>query len=87
MFYKSVLFLILLSFILSIYGEDKVEDQIIYEYKKKEFIDLGDLEIKGTLMSPGDITVKSRKIKELERETFFRDNFNKNCIKDILTLM
>ncbi|HLE10344.1 MAG: hypothetical protein A2504_04395 [Bdellovibrionales bacterium RIFOXYD12_FULL_39_22] len=63
-----------------------VGQKIIYEYKKKEFIDLGNLEVKGTILAPGDISVQTRKRKEFNRNLFNRDDFNDKCTSDLKNL-
>lgn len=55
----------------------------IYKYKEYEKFDLGDLEIKGKVIAPGDISVKERRRKVFERELYHRDDFDKKIIKEI----
>lgn len=57
--------------------EPKVE--IKYEYKKYEKVDLGDLSVKGNIVTPGDLSVNERQ-KTFERplpERMNYDNENK----------
>jgi len=58
----------------------------IYKYKEYERFDLGDLEIKGSLIAPGDISVKERRRKVFERELIKKDDFNKKIIEEIKLL-
>ncbi len=89
----SIFFLILSLYLLANFAlaqtappSPSAKQKIIYEYKKKEFIDLGNLDIKGTLLAPGDISVQNRKRKEFDRNLFNRDDFNDKCTEDILNL-
>jgi hypothetical protein len=50
------------------------EEKIIYEYKKYEKFDLGDLEIKGQLIAPGDLSVRERERKRMEIPLFHRND-------------
>jgi hypothetical protein len=55
----------------------------IYKYKEYEKFDLGDLEIKGSVIAPGDISVKERRRKIFERDLLRRDDFDKKIIQEI----
>lgn len=55
----------------------------IYKYKEYEKFDLGDLEIKGSVIAPGDISVKERRRKVFERDLMYKDNFDKQIIQEI----
>lgn len=77
------------TFILGFYlmadawGEDQ---KIIYQYKKYEKFDLGNLEVKGQLIAPGDISVRERERKRFELDLFTRKDFDAFIQKDIETL-
>jgi len=78
---KSSIFLVfLISF--GVYAEEKV----IYEYKKYEKFDLGDLEVKGQLISPGDLSVRERDRKRFELDLYNRADFDSMIKHDIKTL-
>lgn len=77
---SSIFFFFFLSG--SILGADKV----VYKYKEYEKFDLGDLEIKGSIVAPGDITVKERRRKVFNRDLYHRENFDKELIFEIKTL-
>jgi hypothetical protein len=51
-------------------------EKIIIEYKKYQRVDLGELEIKGDLVSPGDLSVKERERKQNELYFFERADFD-----------
>ncbi|MBC75429.1 MAG: hypothetical protein CME64_05375 [Halobacteriovoraceae bacterium] len=57
--------------------------KVIYKYKEYEKFDLGDLEIKGSIVAPGDLSVKERRRKTFERNLLQRRSFDKEMIQDI----
>ncbi len=57
--------------------------KIIYKYKEYEKFDLGDMEIKGNIIAPGDISVKERRRKVFVRDLLHRDDFDKKIIDEI----
>lgn len=59
------------------------EKNIRYKYKEYEKFDLGDLEIKGNIIAPGDISVKERRRKVFERDLLQKDNFDNKIIDEI----
>ena len=61
-------------------AEDK---KVIYEYKKYEKFDLGNLEVKGQLIAPGDISVRDRDRRRFELDLFTRKNFDAFIKKDV----
>lgn len=78
---------IALSFFILILSAPSVSaDKVVYKYKEYEKFDLGDLEIKGSIVAPGDITVKERRRKVFSRDLYHRDNFDKELIFEIKTL-
>jgi hypothetical protein len=62
------------------------EDKVIYQYKKYEKFDLGNLEVQGQLIAPGDISVRERERKRFELELFSRKEFDGFIKKDIESL-
>jgi hypothetical protein len=77
----SVIVFFLLSF--NLCAEDQ---KVIYQYKKYEKFDLGNLEVKGQLIAPGDISVRDRERKRFELDLFSRSDFKPFIIKDIESL-
>jgi hypothetical protein len=65
------------------YGD---EQKVIYQYKKYEKFDLGNLEVKGQLIAPGDISVRERERRRFEMDLFNRDNFDSFIAKDLESL-
>lgn len=59
------------------------KEKVIYKYKQYEKFDLGDMEIKGSIIAPGDLTIKERRRKIFKRKLFQRQNFDKQIITDI----
>ncbi len=62
------------------------EQKTIYEYKKYEKFDLGDLEVKGQLIAPGDLSVRERDRRRFELDLYNRTDFDPNIKHDIQTL-
>ncbi len=78
-----------LSFFLSLYliGEVYGEEQkVIYQYKKYEKFDLGNLEVKGQLIAPGDISVRERERRRFELDLYSRKDFDAFIRKDVESL-
>ncbi len=76
-------FLIILMFSSYVFAEDQ---KVIYQYKKYEKFDLGNLEVKGELIAPGDISVRERDRKRFELDLFSRkefDSFIKNDVQGL----
>lgn len=65
------------------WGDDQ---QVIYQYKKYEKFDLGNLEVKGQLIAPGDISVRERERRRFELDLFSRKNFDGFIKKDVESL-
>lgn len=59
------------------------KERVVYKYKQYEKFDLGDLEIKGSIVAPGDLSVKERRRKIFQRQLFKRTDFDELIIKDI----
>lgn len=59
------------------------KEKIIYKYKQYEKFDLGDMEIKGELIAPGDLTVKERSNRFINRKLYKRKEYSKELIYDI----
>lgn len=65
-------YLIILILCQPSYAEEKVE----IKYKEYEKIDLGDFSVQGDVVTPGDLSVKDRKIKFINSELFERKKFD-----------
>ena len=75
---KIVIFLLIMIPVLA-----KGQDKVIYKQKQYEKFDLGDMERKGSLVAPGDLSVKERRRRIFKRKLFQRADFNKEIINDI----
>jgi hypothetical protein len=62
------------------------DEKVIYQYKKYEKFDLGNLEVKGQLIAPGDISVRERERKRFELDLFNRKDFDVFIKKDVESL-
>jgi hypothetical protein len=80
---KTLITLMTLSFFVEAFG---AEEKVIYQYKKYEKFDLGNLEVKGQLIAPGDISVRERERKRFELDLYTRKDFDPFIKKDIETL-
>jgi hypothetical protein len=78
-------FLLLLSLQISAAGENN-NPKVIYKYKNYEKFDLGNLEIKGSIIAPGDLSVKDRIRRTFSRDLCDRADFNREVIKEIKNL-
>ncbi len=62
------------------------QEKTIYQYKKYEKFDLGNLEVQGQLIAPGDISVRDRERKRFELDLFNRKEFDDFIKKDVDSL-
>lgn len=69
-----------LFFTLSLFPQKK---QINYTYKKREKFDLGELSLKGNILSPGDLTARKKKREKIQFELPKRLSFDKEINADI----
>ena len=75
--------LIILLLILSPMTALAQKQKVIYKYKQYEKFDLGDMEIKGSIIAPGDLSVKERRRKVFKRNLMEKTNFDPLIIQDI----
>ncbi len=76
--------LFLLTVLTQVFAE--TDPNIKVEYKKYQAIDLGDLQIKGKIIAPGDISIQERSRRTFTRRPFERPDFDPECREDILNL-
>jgi len=81
----KILFM-LMSLAISSHVKSQGTEQVIYEYKKYEKFDLGNLEVKGELIAPGDISVRERDRKRFSTDFYIRDSFKAQILDDIKSL-
>jgi hypothetical protein len=77
------IFLLLLIFSFNSFAQ---KTKTIYKYKQYEQVDLGDMDVKGKIIAPGDISVKERKRKEFNTKHYFRRSFSEFIKKEIKML-
>jgi hypothetical protein len=70
-------------FVTAGYAQD---EKVIYQYRKYERFDLGNMEVKGNLIAPGDISVRERERKRFQVELYTRKEFDPFIKKDIESL-
>lgn len=83
---KTTLIMTSLLFSFLVYGQedyDPNDPNVKVEYKKYESFDLGNLEIEGKIIAPGDLTVQERERRRFNRNLFERPNFNNEIKEDI----
>lgn len=80
---KFLLILGVMSLALNAVAE---EQKVIYQYKKYEKFDLGNLEVKGELIAPGDISVRERDRRKFELDLFSRKDFDSFIKRDVESL-
>ena len=84
---KFLSLLISLYAISPAYGQEAPgTSKTIYQYKKYEKFDLGNLEVKGQLIAPGDISVRDRDRRRFELDLYSRKDFDGFIKKDIESL-
>jgi len=81
---KKILFMSLIM--CSVNTVKSQDEKIIYQYKKYEKVDLGDLEVKGNVLAPGDITIMERDRARFQRELFDKPDFDQEMRFTILNL-
>lgn len=59
------------------------KEKVVYKYKEYEKFDLGDMQIKGSIVAPGDLSVKERRRKVFHRKLYNRRDFDKLIINEI----
>lgn len=80
--------LVILSsfFLITALAYSESNEKVIYKYKKYEKFDLGDMSIKGDVITPGDISVKKRQFKRFNEGLFKRLHFKDKIKEDIRDL-
>lgn len=62
------------------------KETIIYKYKKYEKFDLGELEIKGSIIAPGDLSTSNLDIKKFSVRYFERKDFDDRMSRQLRSL-
>ncbi len=80
---KTILILVAI-FLFSIHARS--EEKVVFKYKKYEQFDLGSLEIKGDVVTPGDLTASRRGRKVFNRKLLERESFDLEVKEEVLNL-
>jgi hypothetical protein len=67
-------------------AQTKGDSNVVVKYKQYESFDLGNLEVKGQIIAPGDISVQQRRRKKFYRKLLLRKSFDRESIQDIKNL-
>lgn len=81
---KYVVSLICLIFVFKCFAQQ--DKDVIVKYKEYESFDLGSLEIKGTVLAPGDLSVRERERKVFSAGLYNRESFHQEIDEDIRNL-
>lgn len=68
------------------FSQNKDEKNVVYKYKSYEKFDLGDMSIKGDVITPGDISVKKRQFRRFRQSLYHRYNFADKVKEDFKDL-
>ncbi|MAF78348.1 MAG: hypothetical protein CME63_16895 [Halobacteriovoraceae bacterium] len=82
----GIAILLSLFMTLSVFAKTKKGKNVVIKYKKYESFDLGNLEIEGKIIAPGDLSVKERSRRTFSRALFEREQFDAEVRKDIQNL-
>lgn len=81
--------IILFSLILAqgIWGQNNSRQKnVVIKYKQYESFDLGNLEIEGKIIAPGDISIKDRQRRRFKRSLYIKSHFDDETTKDFENL-
>ena len=78
---KTFIFLLLIAFGTSSFSQQN--ENVVIKYKKYQKFDLGDLSVTGSVVTPGDLSVKDRKNIILKDELYKRKKFEKKIINEL----
>lgn len=62
------------------------QERVIKKYQKRQKVDLGDLEIKGEIVTPGDFSIQVERRKKFSKSLYDRNEFNFELRNDVLNL-
>ena len=83
---KSFILIVVMAFTAQAIAQEKQGKNVVIKYKKYESFDLGNLEIEGKIIAPGDLSVKERSRRTFNRPIFERDDFDPEVRADIQNL-
>ena len=81
------MFLLFLAFNFYMFATQiQAKENIIYKYKKYEKFDLGELEIKGSIIAPGDLSTANLQVKRFTLSLYERKKYDDLLKKQLKTL-
>ena len=81
---KLIFLLLIIITNIQVWGQDPPADPSVnYEYKKYQKFDLGNLSIKGNILTPGDVSVRDRLPSSITHDVYDRKHFNDHMDKDV----
>ena len=81
------IFLFICSLLSSVHAQQASKKKIVYEYKKYEKFDFGDMSIEGSKGGLGDLSVNPRYQVRFGNELPKKPNFNKEMIDSVDNLL
>ena len=83
----TIAIMLTLFMTVSVFAQNKKSGKnVLIKYKKYESFDLGNLEIEGKIIAPGDLSVKERSRRTFSRALFERESFDAEVRNDIQNL-
>lgn len=81
---KIQIVLVLIFFALNLVTSEGAEtENVVYEYKKYESFDLGNLNVEGKIITPGDLTITERKRKKFYINMYEKNDFDQKVTKSM----
>ena len=62
------------------------QEKIVEKYVKRQRVDLGNMEIEGEVLTPGDLSIQGDKRKRFRMRLYDRDDFKFEIRNDVLNL-
>jgi len=74
---------LLILIILSSFAYSQQNEKVIVKYKKYQKFDLGDLSVKGNILTPGDLSIKNEDRGVKAGEFYKRKEFEERIISEL----
>ncbi len=62
------------------------QEKVVEKYVKRQRVDLGNMEIEGEVLTPGDLSIQGDKRKRFRMKLYDRENFKFEIRNDVLNL-
>ncbi len=62
------------------------QERVVEKYVKRQRVDLGNMEIEGEVLTPGDLSIQGDKRKRFRMKLYDRENFKYEIRNDVLNL-